>query len=213
MPKQLSPPRHMPSSMESFGDCYRAARAEDIECVVVAHDYKKMVLQAKNVGSLVQSNQNVRRAVRTNWCELSHQDTLTVWLVSERELLAGILEELPSFPASGRFCRARGHSDGSRYPFLKQAQRLDGLGQTDVALDLIYDQIDERFRLGKFAEVDQMLANLDVTVYSIDLLLGVLTASLPGRSRLLNRPAFFSKVQETLRQRGELEEGLLTGLE
>lgn len=48
---------------------------------------------------------------------------------------------------------------------------------------------------------------------SVDVLLGILTATLPASSRLASRSKLFGQIAETLEKRGEYEEGLLTGLE
>jgi hypothetical protein len=99
-----------------------------------------------------------------------------------------------------------------RESFLQRAQRLDRMGHTDAALDLLYDNIDEQMRQGRFADLDLVLATLHVEDYSADMLLGLLTATLPARSRLLARASLLTKVEETLRRRGKYEEGLLVGL-
>jgi len=100
-----------------------------------------------------------------------------------------------------------------RESFIQRAQRLDVKGRTDAALDLIYDSTDQMLRDGQFDEMDLLLLQLCVKNLSTDVLLGLLTATLPARSRLHRRGAFFLDVKNILRDRHELEEGLLTGLE
>ncbi|MCH7989825.1 MAG: hypothetical protein IID46_11845 [Planctomycetes bacterium] len=97
--------------------------------------------------------------------------------------------------------------------FVRRAQRLDEQGRTDAALDLIYDSIDEMLRNGQFSNLDSLLVQLPTNTLSPDMLLGVLTATLPARSRLSNRKEFFHNVEASLKERGEYEDGLLTGLE
>lgn len=97
-------------------------------------------------------------------------------------------------------------------PFLEQAKQLEKRGRTDTALDLVYDQIDERLLAGRFTEVDQLLATVSVADLSLDLLLALLTATLPARNQLANRARFFAAIEETLRQREEYDDGLLIGL-
>jgi len=80
-------------------------------------------------------------------------------------------------------------------------------------LDLIYDSVDELMRQGEFQQLDALLAGLPVAEMSVDVLLGYLTASLPARSRLPSRNALYAKTEQTLKERGELEAGLLHGLE
>lgn len=103
--------------------------------------------------------------------------------------------------------------DAHRNTFLGRAQRLDGLGQIDAALDLIYDSIDEILRHGQFSKLDSLLEQTLIEDQSTDLLLGLLTSTLPARSKLSSRKKFFSEVEVCLENREELEDGLLTGLE
>ena len=97
--------------------------------------------------------------------------------------------------------------------FLDQARRLDGLGQTDTALDIIFDQVDEMLLAGEFDRVNQLLVDTSVDEYSVELLLGVLTATLPAKGQLPDRCAFFQRVAQTLEARGGLQDGLLVGLD
>jgi hypothetical protein len=97
--------------------------------------------------------------------------------------------------------------------FLGNARRLDKCGQTDTALDIIFDQIDEMLLAGEFDRLNQLLIDTDTKQYSVDLLLGILTATLPAKDRLPSRTDFFPRVEQTLRSRGELKEGLLIGLD
>ena len=98
--------------------------------------------------------------------------------------------------------------------FIRRAQRLDNQGQTDAALDLVYDAIDAMLRKGDFARLGFTIEGLSVNDLSADLLLAVLTATLPARTRLKPiRTRFFTEVEASLRQREEYEEDLLTGLE
>ena len=96
---------------------------------------------------------------------------------------------------------------------IRSANRLDVSGHTDSALDLLYDAVDELLQRGEFEKLDSMITNVAVADLSENILIGLLTATLPARSRLPIRPKFFAEVEETLRKRGEYEDGLLSGLE
>ena len=96
--------------------------------------------------------------------------------------------------------------------FVKRATRLDELGQTDSALDLLYDSIDGMIRNGKLRELDSILAMIREDDFSVDMLLGFLTATLPARNRLGSRKDLVKRVARSIRHRGEWEDGLLTGL-
>lgn len=103
--------------------------------------------------------------------------------------------------------------DATAESFFDRARRLDQRGQTDAALDIIFDQIDEMLLAGEFDRVDQLLIEIMPGDFSVDLLLGLLTATLPAKNRLSNREAFFERVAQTLHDRGEAKDGLLVGLD
>lgn len=97
--------------------------------------------------------------------------------------------------------------------FVEMANRLAEQGRVDAALDLIFARVDETFRRGDFADCDHLLRRLAVADYSTDILLGLLTATLPARSLLASRPDFYSRTEDEIQRRGEMEPGLLTGLD
>ncbi len=96
---------------------------------------------------------------------------------------------------------------------VRHARRLDIQGKTDAALDVLYDAVDDMLLDENIADIDCFFANATVSDYSIDLLLGLLTVTLPARSKLMQRAAFFKSVKMELVERGEYEQGLLDGLE
>jgi hypothetical protein len=100
-----------------------------------------------------------------------------------------------------------------REAFVSGVQRLARLGNTASALDLLYDSVDRLMQKGEFQRLDSVLSGLVVSELSLDLMLGFLTATLPARKRLASRMALYQKIEQELKQRGEYEEGLLTGLE
>ena len=95
---------------------------------------------------------------------------------------------------------------------IERASRLDTLKQTDSALDLLYDGIDDKLRNGEFEDVDRMLSRLKAVQLSADMLLGVLTATLPAKTKLPSRKKLLMTTETVLRNRGEYEDGLLAGL-
>lgn len=97
--------------------------------------------------------------------------------------------------------------------FVEGANRLDKSGHSDAALDLLYAAIDKMLRSGAFPDVDAILRDVKVADLSMNILIGLLTTTLPVRRRLPARPEFFGRVESILRQRGQLKEGLLAGLE
>ena len=97
--------------------------------------------------------------------------------------------------------------------FVERANQLDVSGHSDSALDLLYSAIDKMLRCGEFLEVDVILREAQVAALSMNILIGLLTTTLPVRRRLPARPGFFQRVESILRKRGQLKEGLLAGLE
>lgn len=97
--------------------------------------------------------------------------------------------------------------------FLSRARRLDAKQNVESALDIIYDSFDELFREGRFDAADRQLASANAREFSSELLVGILTATLPAKSRLPSRAPFFEGVERVLKERNEHRPGLLTGLE
>ena len=102
---------------------------------------------------------------------------------------------------------------GAQETFLARAQRLDHGGHGDAALDLIYDSIDELMHSGALGQLDSLLAHVSAVDLSTDILLGILTATLPARASLPARRWLFPEIEQTLRARGHFEDGILTGLD
>lgn len=96
---------------------------------------------------------------------------------------------------------------------LHHVRQLDENGNTDDALDLLLDETDDMMWAGRFSDLDAMIAGIRADDFSGVMLVGILTATLPAGDKLQSRPKFFEDVEVTLRRRGELEAGLLTGLE
>jgi len=80
-------------------------------------------------------------------------------------------------------------------------------------LDGIYSWADELMRAGRFQYLNAAISAFHPDDMTTDNLLGVLTATLPAKSKLPARKAFFQAVERILTARGEMESGLLAGLE
>jgi hypothetical protein len=80
-------------------------------------------------------------------------------------------------------------------------------------MDLIYDRIDELMRRDQLPALDALLQSAPADELTVDVLLALLTATLPVKKRLTSRPELFHRTESVLRERGEYEDGLLTGLE
>lgn len=96
---------------------------------------------------------------------------------------------------------------------VERAMILEQRGQFDAALDVVYDAIDDLLCRGQFAIVDAVLAKLDPSACSVDILVALLTATAPAGAKLAGRKQFFQRVSQVLRARNECQPGLLDGLE
>lgn len=97
--------------------------------------------------------------------------------------------------------------------FLLPVTRLEKHGQVDAALDVLYDRVDDLLKDRKFTSVDDLLRQASIDSLSVDILLGLLTATLPARGKLAARAEFYAAVEASIKKRGEWESGLLAGLE
>ena len=97
--------------------------------------------------------------------------------------------------------------------FLQPVMQLERRGHIDAALDVLYDRMDALLKAKQFAAMDALLQQANVDSLSIDVILGLLTASLPARSRLPARSKFYAEAETSIKRRGEWADGLLAGLE
>jgi hypothetical protein len=156
--------------------------------------------------------------------DLADHEVASIKVVLEAELFRSLNESLRLALRQGnakefvervtRFlAKEKVEAESPVVSFLEQAKRLAQRGQIDSALDIIYDQVDELLLAGEFHQVDDLLASATPEQLSIDLLLALLTSTLPAKSKLSNRSAFFRRVEDALQSRGELRDGLLIGLD
>jgi hypothetical protein len=96
--------------------------------------------------------------------------------------------------------------------FIERAERLAKMNQVDAGLDLLYDSVDYLLKAGRFRDLDRIISQSRAEDLSLDILLGVLTATLPARSRLAARARFLEQVRSILSSRGEHDDALLCGL-
>ncbi|MBC7818835.1 MAG: hypothetical protein IAG10_18245 [Planctomycetaceae bacterium] len=146
----------------------------------------------------------VRMTVQGEW-EIRNDSALAaigeLLEVSVRDALKEIFEKRRETP--------RSRADN----FVDISSRLARQGQVDAALDVIFARVDEMFRQGLFSECDALLRRIPAGDYSTDVLLGLLTATLPAKSCLQARPDFYLRTEAEIQRRGEMEPGLLTGLD
>lgn len=92
------------------------------------------------------------------------------------------------------------------------AMLLEQVGHLEAAIDLIHERVDGLFRSGRFADCDALLKNTDPSRLSDDIIMSLLTATLPGHPYLPSRHEFVRSAEQALRGRGTYEAGLLDGL-
>ena len=103
--------------------------------------------------------------------------------------------------------------ESPKHDFLSRANQLASRGYIDTGIDIVYDAVDEMLRHGEFPRVDAILTETQPKEYSIDIMLALLTSTLPATHRLPARRAFYDRFETWLKTAGEYEDGLLTGLE
>ena len=96
---------------------------------------------------------------------------------------------------------------------LQQVKQLERRGRIDAALDVLYDRVDGLLRSNKFEALDDALGCVNTVQLTTDVIIGLLTASLPAKSKLPSRARFFATAEKTIKSRNEWEVGLLDGLQ
>lgn len=99
--------------------------------------------------------------------------------------------------------------------FRERVENYCSSGQTDCALDMIYDVVDDMLIEGHTEPVDRLLRRLRVQHMDIATMLGFLSITCGDASRLPSRPAYLQAVRDDLRRRGEQDRmgDLLHGLD
>jgi hypothetical protein len=97
--------------------------------------------------------------------------------------------------------------------FLQPVTQLEKGGHVDAALDVLYDRTDDLLKKNEFETIDALLQQAKVNLMSVDIILGLLTATLPVRSKLSARSKFYTEAEVSIKARGAWENGLLAGLE
>lgn len=77
---------------------------------------------------------------------------------------------------------------------------------------MIYREVDRLLKAGNYRELNAVFASTDAALAPIDLTLGLLTATLPVKTRLSSRPDFLLAVAEALSRSGKDAARLLAGL-
>lgn len=96
--------------------------------------------------------------------------------------------------------------------YLEAALHFDQLNDTRSALACVYRNVRYRLRDNQLSELDNDLKKFDVSSAGVNVMLAVLTATAPLKSKLANRRRIFREIKAYLKKSGQLEKGLLDGL-
>jgi hypothetical protein len=80
------------------------------------------------------------------------------------------------------------------------------------AYKLIFRRIDQAMRAGEFDEIDAALANASIGDSALEVLIALLTATLPARSKLASRPKLLETAQQMAKDCGRWTDTLFLGL-
>lgn len=96
---------------------------------------------------------------------------------------------------------------------LREAIEQEFEGHVCKALDIVYSRISELIQLGWISQLNDEIASIDPNEFGTDVLLGILTATLPVRSKLQCRGKLYRDSFKILKRRRHFERGILDGLE
>jgi hypothetical protein len=102
---------------------------------------------------------------------------------------------------------------GSPPTWFVTAVLVDHMGEGGEASDITFEGLESMLLGHEYAEIDSFLESVTPTFFSTDLLLTILTATFAAKSHLGHRHAFFNETKNVIEERGQLEDGLLEGLE
>jgi hypothetical protein len=93
-----------------------------------------------------------------------------------------------------------------------EALRLESFGRNADALDVVFQEIDRRFREGDFESCDKLLDSVDPSSLSLRMIVGLLSITMAGSRSVLSRQKFYDAAWNHLCAKGEDAEELLGGL-
>ena len=97
--------------------------------------------------------------------------------------------------------------------FLRDAVTLEREGDLRGSLGIIYRRVDEFVRESMLEALDEEISSVPAEEIGTDVLLGLLTATLPVKRKLASRPQLFKATLKLMKARGHFERGILDGLE
>ena len=103
--------------------------------------------------------------------------------------------------------------DSIEVGFLSNAIEMDRQRNIRASLAIIYRRVEEMMRESMMEALDEEIASVPAEEMGTDVLLGLLTATLPVKRKLRSRPQLFRSTLKLLKTRGHFEPGVLDGLE
>jgi len=97
-------------------------------------------------------------------------------------------------------------------PWFEKVLETHGRGKVHLAMDILYDIVDEMLLSAESGKVDEFLQGVDIPVTPTVLLVGILTITLRAWDSLPSRKLFFEAAKAELDKRGE-PEATLKGLD
>jgi len=96
---------------------------------------------------------------------------------------------------------------------MDDAIKTETSGDLEGALDVLFAAVDAMFKNSRFAEVDQYINLISPSDFSVEFLIGLLTATLIADNKLQHRDSFFNAVSDHFEAVGEPADALLFGLD
>jgi hypothetical protein len=96
---------------------------------------------------------------------------------------------------------------------LRGAIDLESQGLSCRALDIVYSRVADVIRFGWLEHLNSEIGEITPKDIGTDVILGILTATLPVKSQLPSRRDLFRSAKRILKSRGHYERGILDGLE
>jgi hypothetical protein len=101
------------------------------------------------------------------------------------------------------------------FPWLKKIYTLVEQAETDAAVDILYECIDDLLLAGQFEDIDTLFTCIDLTKLNTEMILAILSVTAAGSKVLSERLSFGARARARLIElghTGDKLEQLLTGL-
>lgn len=97
--------------------------------------------------------------------------------------------------------------------FFDIASSLQKQGRIRESFSTIYQGVEEHVRLETIDHLNEQIQNLSLEEMNTDIMLAILTATLPVKTKLVSRKFLFERIMSILIKRNHFETGILDGLD